>query len=89
MKIKVVGLENDVTINFTDRETKVTNTYHGRRIHYHYTLPSGEGIGCSHQFLNDTKFINVPVNVGEMYNADMNYGKITYLEDVNANHEIE
>lgn len=77
MKIKIVGLEQNVKITFEG------NSYVGRRIHYSYPLTSNNstGIGCGSQFLNDTKFSNVSLEVGKVYWCDRNYGKLSSFEE--------
>lgn len=79
MKIKVIGLENNVKITYEDKD------YFGRRLHYSFPLNFGEGVGAGSQFLNDTKFGNVKLELGKVYWCDRSYGKLanfTSLEDL-------
>lgn len=81
MKIKIIGIENDVHIKYEGTE------YVGRRIHYIHRIDgmncTGTGAGC--QFLNDRKFGEIPLEVEHTYYCDRNYGKLSSFEEYPSN----
>lgn len=80
MKIKVVNVEENVTVKYQD------TIYKGRRLHYTFVASNG-GIGCGNQFLNDDKFANVILTPSKSYWCDRNYGKLQSFEEIKNDQE--
>lgn len=79
MKIKVIGLQENVKVTYEG------NDYFGRRLHYSYPIDNGVGVGAGSQFLNDTKFGNVKLELNKVYWCDRAFGKLanfTSIEDI-------